>query len=391
VEIEARLIGIVLGLALTVASAVLFWRPEPPPLELQAFRKLTETTPTSLAEAIRLYRQALDGDPLSPYRWCDLAEAWIEASRTGEARSCMRRAQELGPNIPQVWVRAANAYFRLDDPAEALRAAAAVLRMTPAYDAILFRYCGQFIPDPRQVLASLAGNQRAAQAYFRHALSSGSFSTAETAWTWLRQNSCADDQLAVEYLDSLVAQRQARRALEVWSEYLGKRNGDYPVPNRLFNGSFESEFTRAILDWRIQPAGQVTAARDSSLASQGRWSLRIRFAGDQNVAYGHATQAVYLPPGAYRLAAMVRTEGITTDQGIRLRVSGDRLDARTSQVIGTNGWTPLETIFSVPPSVDLVTVQVFREPSLKFDNKIAGTAWIDAVTIQPLSGGVRQH
>jgi AraC-like DNA-binding protein len=387
----ARLIGIVLGLALTVASAVLLWRPEPPPLELQAFRKLTETTPTSLAEAIRLYRQALDGDPLSPYRWCDLAEAWIEASRTGEARSCMRRAQELGPNIPQVWVRAANAYFRLDDPAEALRAAAAVLRMTPAYDAILFRYCGQFIPDPRQVLASLAGNQRAAQAYFRHALSSGSFSTAETAWAWLRQNSYADDQLAVEYLDSLVAQRQTRRALEVWSEHLGKRNADYPVLNRLFNGSFESEFTRAILDWRIQPAGQVTAARDSSLACQGRWSLRIQFAGDQNVGYGHASQAVYLPPGAYRLAAMVRTEGITTDQGIRLRVSGDRLDARTSQLIGTNGWTPLETVFSVPPSVDLVTVQVFREPSLKFDNKIAGTAWIDAVTIQPLSGGVRQR
>ena len=387
----ARLIGILLGLALTVTSAVLLWRPEPPPLEEQAFRKLAEAAPSSLAEAIRLYQQALKGDPLSPYRWCDLGEAWIEASRTDEARSCMRRAQELGPNIPQVWVRAANFYFRLDDPAEALRAAAAVLRMTPAYDAILFRYCGQFIPDPRQVLASLEGNQRAAQAYFRHALSSGSLSTAETAWTWLRRNSYTGDQLAAEYLDALVGQRQATRALEVWSEYLGKRSGDYPVPNRLFNGSFESEPTRAILDWRIQPAGRVTAARDSSLACQGRWSLRIQFAGDQNVGYGHVSQAVYLPPGAYRLAAMVRTEGITTDRGILLRVSGDRLDARTRQLIGTNDWTPLETIFSVPPSTNLVTVQVFRQPSLKFDNKIAGTAWIDAVTIQPLSGGVRQH
>ncbi len=381
----AKLIGILLGLALTITSAVLLWRPEPPPLEQQAFLKLTETTPSSLAEAIRLYQQALQADPLSPYRWCDLGEAWIEASRPGEARSCMRRAQELGPNIPQVWVRAANSYFRLDDPAEALRAAAAVLRMTPAYDAILFRYCGQFIPDPRQILASLAGNQRAAQAYFRHTLSSGSLSTAETAWTWLRRNSYAADPLAADYLDSLAGQRQARRAFEVWTEYLGKRAGDYPVLNRLFNGGFESEPTRTILDWRIQPLGQVTAARDSSLAFQGRWSLRIQFAGDQNVAYAHVSQAVYLPPGAYRLAAMVRTEALTTNQGILLRVSGDRLDARTSHLIGTNDWTPLETVFSVPPSIDLVTVQVFRQPSLKFDNKIAGTAWIDAVTIQPLS------
>jgi tetratricopeptide (TPR) repeat protein len=144
----AKLIGILLGLALTVTSAVLLWRAEPPPLQEQAFGKLAEATPSSIAEAIRLYQQALTADPLSPYRWCDLAEAWIEASQTGEARSCMRRAQELGPNIPQVWVRAANSYFRLDDPAEALRAAAAVLRMTPAYDAILFRYFGQFIPIP---------------------------------------------------------------------------------------------------------------------------------------------------------------------------------------------------------------------------------------------------
>ena len=387
----ARPIGIVLGLALTVASAVLLWRPEPPPLQELAFRKLTETTPSSLAEAIRLYRQALNDDPLSPYRWCDLGEAWIEAARPAEARSCMRRAQELGPNIPQVWVRAANFYFRLDDPAEALRATAAVLRMTPAYDAILFRYCGQFILDPRQVLASLAGNQRAAQAYFRHALSSGSLSTAEVAWTWLRRNYYTGDQLAAEYLDSLVGQRQASRAFKVWSEYLGKRGGDYPVPNRLFNGGFESEPTGAILDWRIQPVGQVTAARDSSLARQGRWSLRIQFAGDQNVAYAHVSQAVYLPPGAYRLAAMVRTEGITTNQGILLRVSADRLDARTSQLTGTNDWRPLETTFSVPASLDLVPVQLFREPSLKFDNKIAGAAWIDAVTIQPLSEAVRQR
>jgi len=36
-----------------------------------------------------------------------------------------------------------------------------------------------------------------------------------------------------------------------------------------------------------------------------------------------------------------------------------------------------------PASTSLATVQVCREPSLRFDNQIAGTAWIDAVTVQP--------
>jgi len=65
--------GIVLGLALTVSAAVLLWfRPEAPSLEDQAFRKFAEGIRTSLTEAIRLFEEALKRDPLSPYRWCDL-------------------------------------------------------------------------------------------------------------------------------------------------------------------------------------------------------------------------------------------------------------------------------------------------------------------------------
>ncbi|MBI4877399.1 MAG: hypothetical protein HY822_22455 [Acidobacteria bacterium] len=294
----------------------------------------------------------------------------------------MRRAQELGPHIPQVGIRAANLYFRLADEAEALRAGAAVLGITPAYDGILFRYYGQFVSDPRRVLASLAGNSRAGVAYFRYAMATDSLATAEAAWAWLRQSSFATDPLAVEFLDFLVARQQPYRAAEMWTEYLGRRRGDFPVPNRLFNGGFETEPTGALLDWRIQPVGQVAATRDSTVAFEGRWSLRVEFAGDQNVAYAHTTQTAVLPPGTYRLRAMGRSEGLTTDQGLVLRVAGDRLDARTSQLTGSTDWTPLEASFAVSAAANLVAIQVFREPSLKFDNKIAGTAWIDAVSLQ---------
>ena len=126
--------GIVLGLALTVSAAVLFWfRPEAPSLEDQDFRKFAEGTRTSLTE----------GD---------------QAVRGG----AQTRAAVALPVV-----RPGRAWLEVAD--EALRASAAVLRMTPARDPIAFRYYQRLYADPAQAPASLAGNRRAAQAYFRPA------------------------------------------------------------------------------------------------------------------------------------------------------------------------------------------------------------------------------
>lgn len=386
-----RAAGILLGLLLTAVSGALLWRPPGPSLEEQGFHALYTSSPASRLQAVQLYRQALAADPLSPYRWCDLAEAWLEAANPQQARDCMRRAQELGPFIPQVWVRAANLHFRLADQPAALQAAARVLHITPAYDAILFRYYGQFVSHPSLVLASLDGNPRAAIAYFRHSLASGDPETGQAAWEWLAAQSYTTDPLAVEYLDFLVARKQPLQAAGIWVRHLGQRSGDFPLLNRLFNGGFESESTGAILDWRIHPVGQVVAVRDSAVAFEGRWSLRLTFAGDQNVAYAHTAQTAVLPPGRYRLRGMARCEGLTTDQGLVLRATGQGLDARTPQITGSADWTELVTSFSVAAPVNLVTVQVLREPSYKFDSKIAGTAWFDAVRLESAVDRIRHQ
>jgi hypothetical protein len=48
----------------------------------------------------------------------------------------------------------------------------------------------------------------------------------------------------------------------------------------------------------------------------------------------------------------------------------------------------LDQAFQVPPGAGLVQVSLVRKPSLKFDNLIRGTVWIDHVTITP-SGSPR--
>lgn len=66
--------------------------------------------------------------------------------------------------------------------------------------------------------------------------------------------------------------------------------------------------------------------------------------------------------------------------------SPGRLDARAEEVTGSNEWRLLEKTFVVGRGTRLVEVQLSREPSLKFDNKIRGRLWLDSVTLERVEG-----
>ena len=186
-------------------------------------------------------------------------------------------------------------------------------------------------------------------------------------------------------MDFLLKNQKYEEALQVWTGQLGKRAGDYPAGNGLYNADFETETTGTTLDWRIRQVGGVEVKRDSTVARQGGWSLRIHFDGKENVAYSDIAERVVVSPGAYRFEAWIRTEEITTDQGIGWRIfdaeSPSRLNLDFENRVGTAEWTKLEKTFVVPSETRLLEVQVVRRRSLKFDNKISGTAWIDAVSL----------
>jgi tetratricopeptide (TPR) repeat protein len=332
--------------------------------------------PASPADKFR----ALQQDSASAFRWCDLGDQFFAAGQNDTAAYCMARAMELGPKIPPVWIRAANFYFERGDPQAALRASLRVLELVPNYDQVIFGYYDRLIPDTPAILTSLAPRPRALRAYFRHLLSSGQVESAGLAWRRLSP----DDQLAIEYLDFLVRQRKPQSAEEAWAAYAGKRSPDYLHPNRLFNGSFELEPTKALFDWAIVPSEETPTTRDATLAKAGHWSLRIEFQGRTNVDYQHAAQTAYLAPGTYRFSAFVKTQELTTDEGIRFRIFGPGLEVVTDALTGTNDWTGVVKTFTVSRPASMVTVQVRRIPSLKFDNKIRGTVWVDAVSLTPV-------
>ena len=321
------------------------------------------------------YQEALRGDSANGYRWADVAEALAEAGRDAEARQAFTRAVALSPGIPAVWLRYTNYCFFHNDTKTALPMAAHVLATVPDYDGILFHYFDRIVENPAAVLAAIGGDRRAARAWLEHLIASNNSKAARSAWNLIVEAGFGDDKLAAGYVDYLLRVKAWDGALTTWAEWLGKRRGPYPDRNLLFNGKFEMEPTAGALDWHITPDV------DQFETALTKKNVTIRFLGKGNVTYDHLSQVAILPrAGTYRLTMRLKTEGITTNEGIRLAVTD--LGLATEPISGTNDWmtAPLDVTVD---QARAIRVAVLRRPSEKFDNKIAGTVWIDSVTLIP--------
>jgi tetratricopeptide (TPR) repeat protein len=326
-------------------------------------------------------------DPASPRRWCDLGDAWLEAGDVRRASNCFTQAIGRAPHSPLIRLRAANFYFRAGDAESALRQTAQVLRGGNIYDEVVFSSYTRFAAGIGQILDhGLPEDRRAARAYLRYLLEQNDLERARAVWKWMGARSLADDPLAAAYTAALLKGGAAGEAAAAWSAYLGPRGRGYRETNLVFNGGFESDFTGCELDWTIEPVKAVEAARDHETSHDGTASLRLRFDGAGNVDYHHAWQTVVIEPGLYRLEAWLRVDGISTDQGVGLRIfdpqAPQRLDVRTAHLTGTAPWTQVEITFRAPDAARLVVVQVTRARSRKIDGKIRGAAWIDGVVLR---------
>jgi hypothetical protein len=318
--------------------------------------------------------QTLRADSASAYRWCDLGEELQQAGKTKQARACFRRAVQLAPNIPPIWMRAVNFYLQVDDTRAALACATPVLRLVSDYDGVIFGYVDHITQDAVEFLPHIADNRRALSAYFRHLLAAGDVANAKAPWRFAKSGELTD-----EYVDFLLRQHRYEAAVTLWADQAGTdRTGD----------------AGSRLDWRLTPVVGVETTRDGATGGEGKSSLRIHFQGTGNVDYHHVEQTVRVTPGVYRFRAEVQTQELTTDQGLRFHLfdaeSPQRLDFSTEQLTGTHDWARVEKTFLVPSGTNLVTVQVARNASLKFDNKITGVAWIDAVSLVPMSVGIKR-
>jgi len=343
-----------------------------------------EDNQNARSQVVTLLAQAVRSDSANAYRLSDYGEALAAAGRVEEARQTFRRATDLAQGLPQIWFHAAVFHFQLGETALGLSSVRRILDEVPDYDATFFDYFDSLDLGPGRVLPDIEQNPRAARSYTKHLIAVNKVDWAQEAWHALLDRHFLDADVTALYISCLLRNHRYEAARHDWAA--SQEPSDYPNSNLVFNGGFERDLTRCPLDWEIQQSEQFDTARDDTVAYHGRWSIKIHFHGDGNVSYSNLVQTVRVHPGVHHLSAQIRTDGITTNEGIRLEIldpeNPSRLDVRTGDITGSHDWTPIDQSFTVPQSTNIVAIRAVRAPSTKFDNAIGGSAWLDSVSLR---------
>lgn len=165
--------------------------------------------------------------------------------------------------------------------------------------------------------------------------------------------------------------------------------------NLVFNANFAQPILNAGFDWQLNQQNYVTldftegegfspTQRPTNISRVLRIDFTVPHNADDELIY----QFVPVIPGqTYELKAYMRSEGITSDSGPRLRVIDPQcpqcLDVDTASATGTTPWHEASVQFTAR-AIPVVRISVWRPRSRTFPMDISGRAWIDDITLRQI-------
>ena len=193
------------------------------------------------------------------------------------------------------------------------------------------------------------------------------------------------------FLDELIAEDRSVDARKVWADALtiSGLNHDEPLRHSLiWNGDFAQEFIGGGLGWRWHTPIGADFAFDTVPQTYGVRSAQIFFGGGSNPEIQEPKQYVAVEPNrSYRFHAYMKTESITTEMGMRFSITDpnhyNAVRVRTENLTGSHPWTATDVDVATGPQTHFLLVQLLRESSRMFDNKLSGTLWIADVSLIP--------
>lgn len=344
--------------------------------------------------AIENYRHSLSLNPHSADTWLDLAAVYESTGDLSNARDAFLQAKRAYPASGAVAWRYGNFLLRQDEISPAFAEIRRAVYADPKRSAEAFSRCWRVAPDVNAILDSVLPPDRDGYlAVIRELGASDQLAAALTVWhrlVDLRPSFRLND--AIPFSDLLIQRQHIDDAHHVWDDALRLSNTAKNLDLRdsaLWDGGFETGVNGGGFAWFFPyPSGGVRVGYDARQKHSGNYSLRLTFDGHHNPNFdGVCTNAEVRPETTYHLSAWVRTQTLTTDQGVRLRLDwyagSYNGGLETSDVQGTQPWTLLDAPWTSGKDVHRARVCVVRRPSAKFDNQIQGTAWIDDVALIP--------
>lgn len=346
--------------------------------------------------AVQHLRRAAELNPNNGPYWLALGAALESAGDARAAQVAFQRALKRRPMSPAYWWGAANYYLRAGKNEIAWAYFRRVLELSPDHSGFVFQLCYRVAGDYRIVSERVLPRDASPAprlAYVDFLGRHGDYEGAFNVWGQFASEgpqSKATFPSARPYIDGLIANHRMDEAMSAWDDLLKWQVIQRPfAPNpgeAVFKGDFEQAPLNGGFDWRTTPMTYVVTDLQALAAFRGATSVRVDFTVKHNEEYEILSQFVPVESDhEYRLRAFVRSEGITSDSGPRLRVvdavSSTRLDVATQPVTGTTTWHPVELTFSTGSDTRLVRLAVWRARSRTFPTEISGRFWIDTVSM----------
>ena len=213
------------------------------------------------------------------------------------------------------------------------------------------------------------------EAYLGWLMRWGRVADTYPVWEAMGREEEPAERLVEGYVHFLIGKRAVDRAAGIWERYAGVKG--------MTNPGFEQEGRGRGFHWSYgsDRKERWTVERTTEPAHSGDYALRADFGGKENLDFSSLSQIVAVEGGEqYALRYWWKGENLTTDKGPFVEVYGYRckgLHARGPMLLGTVGWKEVEIAFTPPEECEAVVVRLRRVRSGRFDNKIAGTVWLD--------------
>lgn len=335
------------------------------------------------------YILSLRRNPTDSRVWLALARSYRDSGMVESADYAIRKAVYLDKNNPRLVWEAGIFFLYQNKVNDAVRSLKRYIYMVPGDQENVYSLCYMMGVKPAVMLDDLVPQDyNFYKRFLDFLMSYRLFGDSAEVWKRLKKLNPERSEY-LRYCNLLIEGGEMTEAQAIWDEFIKKFGigGTRLSDNMIWNGDFELPLEDAGFDWRIGKSEGVRIFRDKDIRLSGYASLSVRFDGKSNPGLYIARQVVHVSPGQkYRLSGYIRSEKITTLNGIVLEVSNRLCDPfvkQTEPVTGTNLWKKVELEFKTPPRCTAVAVGIKRERSDKFDNKISGDAWIDSLSMAP--------
>jgi len=322
--------------------------------------------------------ESLNANPLYTKSLVDLSEVYLEQDNYDQSELLLKRAHYLSPySFKLIW-RMAILSLWIEEKELAMELLNTISKVDSGK---VFDLAWRVFDDEDLIYNQLV-NKNNIKNYMNFLMAKNEVDNTYRVWERLTEYNNIDDELQNRYLDFLIKNDEFLKAGNIWNKKHGKSEEDIHV----WNGSFESKPIQHGFGWIIKKSDHAYVGYDWDHKKDGKYSLFIEFDGKDNLSFNNISKIVPVKPASeYELSYFIKTEDLTTTNGIYSTVScypnSNLYRTKTPVVNGTNSWKKIQENVLIPEKCNALKLVFLRDRSKKLDKFISGKVWIDNVKL----------